>query len=674
MIKFTEILKIHNIKELYDYQKEAIEETDKGKNLIVSTPTASGKTLIAEYGIVKALNNGGRAIYVVPMRALAREKFGEFKIYKNFGYNVLLEMGDLESLDVETLKYKWLNFDILFATAEKMDAILRANVSIKGLKFLVVDEIHFLGSPDRGSVYEILIAKLRKNFPDIQILGLSATIGNTDELAKWLNASLIQSSFRPVPLTETIETKKDLKTLVAENLPKGNILIFTNSKKRCENLCVDLSGLEIFKNTDYPKPEDEILNAIESPTEQCKLLSDLVSKGISFHHAGLTNKQRELVEESFKNGKIKVIVATPTLAYGVNLPAHTVIIEKLIRYTDRGMIEIPVLEYKQMSGRSGRPKYDKEGIATIMANKSKEKHIREKYINGKPEDIDSYILAEPNLRFHTMSLISEISEVDEILKFFDTTFGMFRYRNPEAVERNIINIINKLKDWKFVEEKNHLLNLTPVGNRINQMYIDPLTANRYIKIFSDKHYSGSYDDIDTLFILCMATEIRLLYISREEEDDILGEFLSREKSGYLEEIGGDKYLERFKTANMFNAWINEKSENYIYSEFNASPGLLHQKVEIGQWLIYAACELGKILKFPQLKHLMEMHVRVKYGIRRELIELISVKGIGRVRARALFNDGFVNKEMLRKASVEEITVPLKSKKIAVDIKKEVEVI
>ncbi len=677
MLNFTEILKIRNVAKFYDYQEKAIAEIDKGKNLIVSTPTASGKTLLAEYGIVRALNNNGKAIYVVPMRALASEKFREFEIYKNFGYKVVLEMGDMESLDVETLKYKYsrLNFDVLFATAEKLDAILRANVSLKNLKFLVVDEIHFLGSPDRGSVYEILIAKLRKNFPDIQILGLSATIGNTDELAKWLDASLVQSSFRPVPLTEIIETKNDLNAIVAENLPKGNILIFTNSKKRCQDLCGELSEMSIFKNINEVELSKEILNAVESPTEQCKLLTNFVKKGIAFHHAGLTNKQRELVEENFKNNKIKVIIATPTLAYGVNLPAHTVIIERLNRYTNKGMVEIPVLEYKQMSGRSGRPKYDKEGTVIIKANKAKEKHIREKYINGKPEDIESYILAEPNLRFHTLSLIPEISNVEEIIRFFDTTFGMFRYGNPEAVERNIINIISGLKDWKFAEEKNKKLNLTPAGNRINQMYIDPLTAERYIVNFLNiSSQFGSYDDISILFILCTATEMPLLYISRGEEDDILGEFLSQENHRYLEEIGGDDYLEKFKTANMFNAWLSEKSENYIYSTFNAPPGLLHQKVEILQWLTYAACEIGKILKFPQIKQLMEMHIKAKYGIGKELIELISIKGVGRVRARALFNAGFVNKDMLRKASVDEIARILKSKKIAEEIKKEVEVI
>lgn len=681
MINFSEILKIRNVVKLYDFQEDATNEISKGKNLIVSTPTASGKTLIAEYGIINALNNNGKAIYVVPMRALASEKFKEFEIYKNLGYNVMLEMGDLEDLDIEKIRYKYkrLNFDILLATAEKLDAILRANVSIKGIKFLVVDEIHFLGSPDRGSVYEILIAKLRKFFPDIQILGLSATIGNIHELAEWLNAALIQSSFRPVPLTETIDVKKNLKVIVKENLHNGNILIFTNSKKRCEDLCEDLSVLEVFKDVSNTGIADEILNTIESPTEQCELLSNFVKRGLAFHHAGLTNRQRELVEENFKTGKIKVIIATPTLAYGVNLPAHTVVIEKINRYSNRGMVEIPVMEYKQMCGRAGRPKYDEEGKTIIMTSKNKEKHIYEKYINGKIEDIDSYILAEPNLRFYILSLISEISDVKEIVKFFDTTFGMFRYRNFKRAENNIVNIVEELKEWKFVEEKNvnrvSALNLTPVGNRVNQMYIDPLTAYRYISYFLEASQRfKECEDIDILFILCTATEMPLLYIGWDEEDDIYEEFLSVEKHFYLEKIGEDTFLERFKTTNMFNAWINEKSENYIYSTFNAPPGMLHQKVEILQWLIYAACEMGKILKFPNLKQLMEMHLRVKYGIKKELIELISVKGIGRVRARRLFNAGFVNKKMLMDASIEDIARVLNSKKVAEQIKKEVEMI
>jgi len=669
MINFDEILQLRDIKKLYDYQKQAINEIDKGKNLIVSTPTASGKTLIAEYGIIKALNNNKRAIYIAPMRALASEKFKEFEIYRNSGYKVRLEIGDYD--DAKTLKYRHLNFDILFATPEKLDVILRANASLRDVKFLVIDEIHFLGFPDRGPVYEILIAKLRKIFPDIQILGLSATIGNTKELADWLNASLIESSFRPVPLTEKIETK-ELKKIVVENLYNGNILIFTNSKKRCEELCEELCEIEIFNDNKNEKIAEEILNAIESPTEQCKLLAKFVKKGIAFHHAGLTNKQREIVEENFKNNNIKVIVATPTLAYGVNLPAHTVIIEKLNRYTNGRMSEISVLEYKQMAGRAGRPKYDKSGVVIISANKAKEAYILKKYINGNVEDIDSYMLAEPNLRFHTLSLISDIHNVEEIIKFFDTTFGVFRHKNKRVIEDKIINVIEELKEWGFVEEKEGL-NLTPIGNRITQLYVDPLTAYRYITYFSDLKI---YNDFDILFILCTATEMPLVYVRGDEEDKIFSEFLSEKNASYFGNPENYDMLETYKTAKMFDAWINEKSENYINSEFDVPPGLLHQKIEIGEWLAYSASEIGKILKFDEIKikKLMEIRTRIKYGIKAELIELITIKGIGRIRARALFNAGFVDKESIRKGHVDEIAKILKSKKIAENIKEEVELI
>ncbi|MFN3527941.1 MAG: DEAD/DEAH box helicase, partial [Candidatus Altarchaeaceae archaeon] len=248
-LNFKEICSIRGIENLYDFQKDAIEILEKGKNLIVCTGTASGKTLIAEYGIIKTLLNDKRAIYVVPMRALANEKYKEFKIYENFGYKVDLQIGDLDA----SKKYR-LKFDILVATAEKLDSILRSGSYLGDVGFLVIDEIHFLGSPDRGSVYEILIAKLRKKF-EIQILGLSATIGNPEDLANWLNAELIKSDFRPTKLIESVKTEK-IEKIVKEKISDGNILIFVNTKRKAEELCKKLSKIFDFKNIHNVEFED----------------------------------------------------------------------------------------------------------------------------------------------------------------------------------------------------------------------------------------------------------------------------------------------------------------------------------------------------------------------------------------------------------------------------------
>jgi len=655
MPDFNEILAAKNIKKLYPYQEKCIENLKENKSVFVCTPTASGKTLIAEYGIVKALNEGKKAIYVVPMRALAHEKYEELKIYQNFGYKVVLQVGDMDAS-----KYRSLNFDILIATAEKLDSILRSDIELKNIGFLVIDEVHFIGT-DRGPVYEILIARIKKQFPKIQILALSATIGNADEVSDWLNAELIKSDFRPVKITEEVCTD-ELEDVVSKKIDAGGILIFVNSKKRAEDVAKKLSKKFSFKT----EIGDEITDAVETPTEQCVLLSELVKRGIAFHHAGLVEKQRALIEEYFKKRVIKIITATPTLAYGVNLPSHTVIIHDIKRFGDRGMKYIPVMEYKQMIGRAGRPKYDILGEAIIISNKKDKEEIVDRYINGKVEDIHSYLMVEPVLRFHTLSLIPYTESEEEVIKFFESTFSGYKYGNIKKFKKEISSIIDQLTEWKFINNSNGNLTLTRLGRRVSELYIDPFTAHNYITLLN----KNPETTIKILTILCNATEMPYISIKRDEEETLMAEIIEKEIE--TDDLGNN-YLETFKTAKIFEDWINERTEKYLYNQYSIAPGLLHQRVEILQWLSYAASEISKILNLSVREKIKNIEIRIKYGIREELLNLVEVRGIGRIRARKLYNAGYTNAESLRHASVEELSKII-GRKIAENIKKEVEII
>jgi len=241
--RFIDILKSDGISELYPPQESVIKsESINGRNLVLSTPTASGKTLAAEILMARILESGGKAIYVVPLRALAYEKFIEFRKYESLGYRVRLEMGDLDSS-----KYRHrVEFDILVTTAEKCDSILRSRPQwFENIGILVMDEIHLIAS-DRGPVYEILISKFRRLFPGIQILALSATIGNAGELADWLSAELIESEWRPVKLTERVEVgdkHERMKDLTIESVKVGGqLLIFVNSRRSAESVAEKLGS------------------------------------------------------------------------------------------------------------------------------------------------------------------------------------------------------------------------------------------------------------------------------------------------------------------------------------------------------------------------------------------------------------------------------------------------
>ena len=196
------------ITELYPPQKTAIEAgLLNGKNILAAVPTASGKTMLAELAMLKSVLKGGKCLYIVPLRALASEKYERFREFQDLGVEAGISSGDLDSRD------EWLGKkDIIVATSEKTDSLIRNGAPwIKDITVVVADEIHLLDSPDRGPTLEVTLARLMQTNPDAQIIGLSATVGNSREMAEWLDAELVESDWRPVDLREGIYLSNYLK-------------------------------------------------------------------------------------------------------------------------------------------------------------------------------------------------------------------------------------------------------------------------------------------------------------------------------------------------------------------------------------------------------------------------------------------------------------------------------
>ena len=274
---------------------------------------------------------------------------------------------------------------------------------------VVADEVHLLNDAGRGPTLEIVLARLLQVNPHIQILALSATINNVDEIAGWLNAKYIVTEWRPINLKEGVilqdeiqykngearkieqETRLTLINMVLNTLRSGGqALIFASTRKSAvstaktvashmDKVLVPKSGSKIVKKSleqqarsVLQKEADKIINAGEK-TQLSDELAELVCNGVAYHHAGLSGAHRKIIEEGFKERKIKVLTATPTLAWGVNLPARTVIIQDYRRFeAGLGNYPISVLDYKQMAGRAGRPKYDKFGESVIIAKTADE--------------------------------------------------------------------------------------------------------------------------------------------------------------------------------------------------------------------------------------------------------------------------------------------------------------
>ncbi len=364
------IIEKDGIKELYPPQIEAINQgLLTGKNFVISIPTAAGKTLLAEMAALKhVIELGGKAIYLCPLRALASEKFNDLKRFENLGIRVAITSGDYDSTDSYLPRY-----DIIVSTNEKMDALLRHQVSwIKDqVSLVIIDECHLLNDQHRGPTLETLIARLLIENSHSQIIALSATIGNADELAEWLNAELVQSVWRPVPLKEGVffedqitysdfssreipfRRKDQLLNIALDSVHSQEQVLIFNPSRRSAVATAERIGKSI-ESLIEPR-EAKHLNDLSSQIvlnlsdPLSSKLAETIKRGVTFHHAGLNTRQRDLVEKAFKKGLIKVLCATPTLSSGVNLPAKRVVVSSVYRYSiEEGSHPIKTLEYKQM--------------------------------------------------------------------------------------------------------------------------------------------------------------------------------------------------------------------------------------------------------------------------------------------------------------------------------------
>jgi len=651
-----EILKSKGIKKLFPPQVEAIKSGLFENNIVVAIPTASGKTLIAELVMVREVAYGGKCLYTVPLRALAMEKFEEFKKWESLGIEIGLSMGEYESKD------EWLgNKDIIVTTSEKADSLLRNKAGwISKISCLVVDEIHLLDSAKRGAVLEILIAKLRKINPNLRIIALSATIPNADEIAEWLDAKLVKSDWRPTPLYEGVFCKgklelynngvvesynlqNGLEALVYDCLKNGGqVLIFDSTRRNTESTALKLMSItQKFIESNF-----ELSKAVleENDGEMSQKLSECIANGSAFHHAGLLNSQRKIVEEGFRDGRIKVVVATPTLAAGVNLPARRVIVKSYRRY-DGYSKPIKVLEYKQMAGRAGRPGLDERGEAILIAKSEKEKkNLIERYVLGKTENIMSKLGAENHLRFHSLSLISEgfANSMEGLEDFFSQTF--FFHQNEISVKYELEKIVLQLDEWEMVEYDDGNLKATRFGELVSKLYIDPLTGFIFYQGLNNE-----IGEISALHLICRTPDMERLYLRKsdswvEDEVDKVRDELVYVPADYSVEY--DWFLSEIKTALCLRDWINEVDENAICEKYGIAPGDLRRVLETAEWLAYSLARIAQFFEHKQTAFFSSLVSRIKHGVKNELVELVELKGIGRVRARRLYNAGIKNKEDL----------------------------
>jgi helicase len=682
---------------LYPPQAEAlVAGLLEGASLVLATPTASGKTLLAEFAMLNATSQGGKCLYIVPLKALASEKFDRFSQFAALGVRVGISTGDYDVRD-DKLGHN----DIIITTSEKADSLLRNGVAwMSTLSVIVADEIHLLDSVDRGPTLEVTLTKLKKLNPQAQILALSATVSNATEIANWLNAQLIKSDWRPVELheglylpasgtitfvQETLERRtatkaiadgtSDPSTALAIDTVKegGQCLIFVNTRRNAEGLAKKIATA-VKTIGDYDS--SELAAKIHGDTGMAEKLAYCVKHSVAFHHAGLSSDQRKLIEGWFRDNRVKVIVSTPTLASGLNLPARRVVIRDYKRYdANYGMTDIPVLEYKQMAGRAGRPGFDAYGEAILIAKSLPEcKALAEHYILNDAEDVISKLGTETALRVHVLSTISNgfARTTSELERFFGATFFGFQQQRIDITSYLIDSVLTFLDNEGMIVDFGGHVKATSFGHLVSKLYIDPLTAVKIRRGLQDKKRAT---DEALLQLICSTPDVKRLYM-RNKDYPVVTEFVNKHFDEFLEEVPDryrdvdyDWFLSAVKTAMLVYEWISEVSEKEITESYNVGPGDIRSLVDTVQWVSHALAQLAAHFKIGLKKQARELSERVVFGINRELLDLVQLKNVGRVRGRKLYNAGFTSRTDVKNASFEAIAT-LIGPAIAADVLKQ----
>ena len=682
----AEKLTAAGVTELYPPQAAAVEAgVADGESVVAAVPTASGKTLIAELAMLSAIRRGGTALYIVPLRALASEKKAEFERWNDLGVQIGVSTGNFDS-DEEWLGSR----DVIVATSEKVDSLIRNGAPwLDDLTCVVSDEVHLVDDPGRGPTLEVTLAKLRKINPGLQVVALSATVGNAGEVADWLDAELVESDWRPIDLRTGVHYgnainfdndgsdqrevpvgsgEKPTAALVGDALDetdesgnRGSSLVFVNSRRNAETAAGRLSSVTARRLTagernDLRELAAEIRDV--SDTDTAEDLAACVADGAAFHHAGLASEHRSLVEEAFRERLIKCVCATPTLAAGVNTPARRVIVRDWRRYDGEfgGMQPLDTLEVHQMMGRAGRPGLDPYGEAVLLAkDRDTKDELFDRYIEAEAEAVESKLAAEPALRTHVLATVASgfAGSRDGLVEFLDRTLYASQTDDDDRLGAVTDTVVDYLLANDFLAESGGSLTATGIGHTVSRLYLDPMSAAEMIdglrRLDDDEepaalglyHLVSRTPDMYELYLKSGDRET-FSEICYEREAELLGSTPSE-----FEDVAFEDWLSALKTAKLLEDWASELDEDRITERYGVGPGDIRGKVETAEWLLGAAEQLATELDLGVSLAVREAKRRVADGVREELLELTGIRSVGRVRARKLYEAGLQTRADLR---------------------------
>jgi helicase len=664
-----------------------------GRNLIVFAPTSSGKTAIGEMAAIKAAQEGKRVLYLVPLKALAEEKYREFRArYAPLGIDVVVSSRDHSSFDEIILSER---YRLAIATFEKLGALLVAKPSlVESIGLVVVDELQMIADPERGAGLEVLLTKIRVAKSPPQIVGLSAVLERCDPLAAWLGAQLIVETTRPVELRKGVLLGGTFHYAEHNSGKDGTEKLFEWSSGRYPDrdyrgellhLAVRHLAEKLKEPTlvFVPDRKSAVLHAkktsnlVSLPASQAALedlkglddceakdaLGDLLTNGVAFHHADLPLAYRELVEKHFRAGAVRVLFCTSTLAMGVNLPARNVLLlpDRWRRDPRYGWISEPLtkMEFENVAGRAARLGYgDPFGRAMIVETSPFEKEILVKRYIRAPFETFSPAMKDAALEEHVLPLLaSGLAEtLEQVTGFLKATFS------GSAVSDRAKASLEKLKDADLIEFLPEKAAVTKLGRAVAARGLR-CESGSALATWSRTHPDPS--ELEILLALAWTRDGEDLYVplqKREHLDHKYEALLAQKLPGHPllagEEALGYEETQAVKKALVLADWIEERPLREIEESHQVWLGSVERLGEEFAWIAegfveIASCERWEPASQARLRSLAS---RLRAGVREDLLPIAQARipGIGRSALRKLWEAGVQSAEALKSATRENL--------------------
>ena len=647
---------------------------DGEDDVVVSAPTASGKTALAEAAICRVLRDGGTALFVAPMRALTNEKETEWDRFEELGYSVYVVTGERELHPRKAERA-----DVLVMTPEKADSATRKHDSsryrfVEDVDLCVIDEVHLLDSEKRGSVLEVTVARLRR-LCDPRTVALSATMENVEDVAEWLDAPAdatfaFGDDYRPVELHASVETYARGENPFADKYRRlyraidlaephvredGQALVFVASRadtvRAAEKARDELAERDVPVGArgdyDFHTDAQELRN---------RTLANSVVDGVGFHHAGLSKADKDRVEAWFREGKLDVLFSTSTLAWGVNLPARCVVIRDTKLHDPlEGEVDLNPLDVLQMLGRAGRPEYDDVGYAHVVAESDEVDRYERLLERGKP--IESHLAGRLDAHLNAEIAMGTLTDVDEVMEWLETTFYYVRAAaKPEqydfaGLRERVSATLESLVERGFVETGPDLsVEPTPLGRLTSKYYLRLATAAEFHDLAATLDGGRRPAAGAVLRAVARAAEFDSVSARSDEEAAIEAVLGNGNGNGNGGEVKGEAMA---PGARKVLAVLRSGMRDDTPDDLRGDAWVIRQNARRLLSALRAFCD--RFAGPAAANRVARVAARVETGAPEAAVGLTAVDGVGTERARRLVESGLETPGDVQTASIDAVS-------------------